>query len=107
MFNKRNRYFEEMNGNKYLTLVPTNESKGKIKRYEDLRIKIKDLTRSVTKKSDNYDQKYMKIKFNSDGELPHRKMIEISVTIIVVRPTFYENSKYYPEVFFDEILYKI
>ena len=31
IFNKVNRYFEETNGNKYLTLVPTNESKEKIK----------------------------------------------------------------------------
>ena len=31
IFNRANRYFEETNGNKYLTLVPTNESKEKIK----------------------------------------------------------------------------
>ena len=29
IFNKVNRYFEEVNGNKYLTLVPNNESKKK------------------------------------------------------------------------------
>ena len=34
IFSKANGYFEEINGNKYLTLVPTNESKGKIKKYE-------------------------------------------------------------------------
>ena len=27
IINKVNRYFEEINGNKYLMLVPTNESK--------------------------------------------------------------------------------
>ena len=27
IFNRMNRYFEEINGNKYLTLVRTNESK--------------------------------------------------------------------------------
>ena len=36
IFGKVNGYFEEMNGNKYLTLVPTNESKEKIKRYGEL-----------------------------------------------------------------------
>ena len=30
-------YFEEINKNKYLTLAPTNESKEKIKRYEELK----------------------------------------------------------------------
>ena len=32
IFNKVNVYFEEINGNKYLTLVPTNESIDKIKK---------------------------------------------------------------------------
>ena len=43
-----------------------NESKEKIKKYEELWIKIRDLIRSITKNSENYDKKYMKIKFNSD-----------------------------------------
>ena len=34
IFRKVNGYFEEINGNKYLTLVPTNESKEKIKKYK-------------------------------------------------------------------------
>ena len=61
IFNKVNGYFEEINGNKYLTLVPTNESKEKIKKYEELWIKIRDLIRSITKNLDDYDEKYMKI----------------------------------------------
>ena len=36
IFNKMNGYFKEINGNKYLTLVPTNESKEKIPKYEEL-----------------------------------------------------------------------
>ena len=35
-------YFAEINGNKYLTLAPTNETKEKIKKYEELWIKIRD-----------------------------------------------------------------
>ena len=31
IFNKMNEYFEKINGSKYLALVHTNESKGKIK----------------------------------------------------------------------------
>ena len=33
MFNKINGYFEEINENKYLTIVSTNESKENIKKY--------------------------------------------------------------------------
>ena len=39
IFNKVNGYFEKINGNKYLTLVPTNESKEKIKNMENCGLK--------------------------------------------------------------------
>ena len=50
IINKVNGYFEEINGNKSLMLVPTNESKEKIKKYEEC-------LRSITKNSDAYDEK--------------------------------------------------
>ena len=68
---------------------------------------IRDLIRSITKNSGAYDEKYMKIKFNLDDELPLNKMIEIPSMTIVVRDIFYENNKYYPPVFLDECLYKL
>ena len=49
----------------------------------------------------------MKIKFDSDGNLPLNKWIEIPIIAIVVRAVFGENNKYYPKVFLDECLYKI
>ena len=58
---------------KYLTLVPNNEIKEKIKKYEELWIKIRELIRSITKYSDDYNEKYMKIKVDSDDELAHIK----------------------------------
>ena len=61
----------------------------------------------MTKNSDDYDEKYMKIKFNSDDELPLNKMIEIPSMIIVVRAVFHENNKYYSQVFFDKCEYKL
>ena len=45
IFHKVNGYFEEINENKYLTLVPFNKSKEKIKKYEERWIKIRDLIR--------------------------------------------------------------
>ena len=42
------------NGNKYLTLVPTNESKEKIKQHVQLWIKIRDLIRLITKNPNDY-----------------------------------------------------
>ena len=42
IINKMYRYFEEINKNKYLTLVPTNESKEIINKYKELWGKIRD-----------------------------------------------------------------
>ena len=55
IFIKVNGYFEEINRNKYLRLVTYNESKEKIKKYEELWIKIRDLIRLIPKNSYDYD----------------------------------------------------
>ena len=52
-------------------------------------------------------KKYMKIKFDSDNELPLNKTIEIPTITIVIRAIFLENNRYYPQVFLDECLHKI
>ena len=73
------------------------KSKENIKKYEELCSKIRDLInliRSVTKNSNDYDQKCMKIKFNSDDELPLNKTIEIPSMIIVVRAIFLEITNF-------------
>ena len=61
IFSKVNCYFKGINGNKYSMLSASNESKEKIKKYGELWIKVKDLIRLMTKNSDYYDEKYVKI----------------------------------------------
>ena len=53
IINKINGYIEESNENKYLTLVPTDESKDTLKRYEELWSKLRDLLRSITNRLHN------------------------------------------------------
>ena len=77
------------------------------KKYGDLWSRIRYLLRSITENSDDYDEKYLKINFDSDDILPLNKTIEIPIVTIVVRAVFYENNKFYPPVFLDEYLYKI
>ena len=40
--------------------IPTNESKENFKKCEEIWGKIKDLIRSTSDKSDDYDEKYIK-----------------------------------------------
>ena len=88
-------------------LVPINERKEQIKKYEELPSKIKYLTSSITENSDDYDQKYLEIKFNADDELPLNKTIEIHNATIIFRAVFHENNNYYPQVFLLECLYEL
>ena len=55
IINKLNGYVEQINGNKYLALVPVDESKNILKNYEELWSKVKDLIRSKIDNSDNHD----------------------------------------------------
>ena len=70
-------------------------------------IKIKNSIKSITKNSDDYDEKYMKIRFNLDDEWSLNKAIEIPTMTLVVRSIFYENNKYDLQPYLDEGPYKI
>ena len=67
--------------------------------------KVKEIKQN--KLSDDYNEKYMKIKFNLDDELSLNKSIEINTMTIVVTAVFHENNKYYPQIFLDKCLYKL
>ena len=71
------------------------KTKEELKKYEKLLIKIRDLKKSITKNLDEFDEKYMKIKFNSDDKLSLNKAIELPAMTIVVRAISYENNKYH------------
>ena len=62
---------------------------------------------SITKNLDNYDEKYMKIKFDSDDNVTLDITTEIPIVTLVVRVIFHENNNYYPQDSSDECLYKI
>ena len=83
-------------------LVPNDENKDTLKKYEEMWSKIRDLIRSVTNNRDDYNEKYIKIKFNSDDDLLLNKMLNF-----VIRSDFHEGNKYYPQVFLEEYLYKL
>ena len=108
IINKINVYIEENNnGDKYLTLGPTDESKEILRKYDKMWSKIKDLIRLITTNSDDYDLKYMKIKFDSNDDLALKKTLELPNMTIVVRSVLHEVNKYYPQVFLNESLYKL
>ena len=77
-----------------MALVLTDKIKAILKTYEKLWTKVKSLIRSISNNSNNYDEEYMKIKFDSDDGLPLKKTLELHNMIIVVRAVFHEGSKH-------------
>ena len=55
----------------------------------------------------DYEKDYMKIKFNSDDELPLSKPLKFHAITIIIRSVFEEDGKRYPQVFLDEALYEV
>lgn len=47
-------YIEKNNGNKYLTLIPADERKETLKKYEEVRDKIRDFIRSTSNNLNDY-----------------------------------------------------
>ena len=85
IIDKVDGYIEESNENKYLTVVFNDKNKDTLKKYTELWGKIKDLIRSMTNTLGDYNERYMKIKFNSDDNLSLNKILKLhNLTIAFV-----------------------
>ena len=97
---------EEKNGNKHLTFPDTDKNKKVLEKYAKLSNEIKSLIEKITDKPGEYEKDYMKIKFNSDDNLPLNKILKFHNLTVIVRSAF-EDGKYYPQVFLEECLYEL
>ena len=52
----------------------------------------------------DYENDYMKIKFNSDDDLPLKKPLKFHLMTITIRSVFKEDGKLYLQVFLDDTL---
>ena len=63
-------YIEEKGVNKYLVFDSTDENKELLKKYNDVWNGIKSKIKEISSGECDYEKYYMKIKFNSDDNLP-------------------------------------
>ena len=80
---------------------------------DDVFRKLADVFRSIRDKitektldTIEYDEDYMKIRFESNNILPVDKDVDIHLATIVIRAIFAQDGKYYPRLFLDDGLYK-
>ena len=100
LLNHASGYIEEKNGNKYLIFDDSvNENKGLLKKYADVWDGIKNEIKAINGgKENDYGKDYMKIKLNSDHDLPLNKPLKFHAMTIIIRSVF-EGGKLYPHAF--------
>ena len=84
-------YIEEKGVNKYLVFNSTDENKELHKKYNDVFNGIKNKIKKISGNECDYEKDYLKIKFNSDDDLPlnkqskfHNMIITININLIFV-----------------------
>ena len=102
------RYIEEKNGYKYLIFVHTDGNKKLFKKYNNVCNGIKNEIKTINGgKENDYEKDYMRIKFNSDDDLPLKKPLKFHLMTITIRSVFGEDGKLYPQIFLDDTLYEL
>ena len=92
---------------KYLVFDSTDENKELLKKYNDTFNGIRDKIKEINSNKCDYEKDYMKIKFNSDDNIPLNKSLKFRLMTIMIRNVFKEDGKLYPEVFLDDTLYEL
>ena len=106
--NHASGYIEEKNGNKYLIFDSVDENKEVLKKYADVWDGIKNKIKAINgDKENDYGKDYMKIKFNSDDDIPLIKLLKFHLMTIIIRCVFSEDGKLYPQLFMDDTLYEL
>ena len=100
-------YIKEKGVKKYLVFDSTDENKELIKKYNDVFNGIRDKIKEINSDECDYEKDYMKIKFNSDDDLPLNKPLKSHLMTITIRSVFEEDGKLYPQVFLDDTLYEL
>ena len=109
LVNNASGYAEEKDRNKYLIFDDSvNENKGLVKKYSDVLYGIKNKIKAINGgKENDYGKHYMKIKFNSDDDLPLNKPLKFHAMTIIIRSVFEEGGQRYLQVFLDDTLYEL
>ena len=98
----------ENNGNKYVAFGSTDKNKEVLKKYTELWDGIKNEIETINGgKKYIYSKDFMKIKFNTDDNLPLNKPLKLHLLTIIVRCIFEEDGKFYPQLYLDDCLYEL
>ena len=105
LINELDGFIEEKEGTKYLNTSLTYNNDDVLVKYAEFWRGIKDQIKKINNGLvGEYAKDYMKIKFDSDDNLPLNKILKLT---IIVKNIFEKDGKYYPQIFLDDCLYEI
>ena len=108
IINKTDGYIEESNGNKYLIFASKDNKKEVLTKYGKIWDTIQYLIKTINGgKASECEKEFMKIKLNSDDNLPLNKILKLHNLTVMLRSDFAEDGKYYPKDLLDECLYEL
>ena len=88
-----------------MIFVSKDKNKEVLKKYTEVWNEIKNQIETISgNKPIEYKKDFMKIRFESDDDLPLGKTLSIPVCIIAVRSDFQEDNNYYPQVYLHECM---
>ena len=114
IIDKVDGFIAEKNENKYLFFLikqncnSTDENKEVLKKYTELYDSVKNEIKTINGgKKFEYAKNFMKIKFNSDDDMPLDEPLKVPAIIIVVRSVSEEDGKFHPQIYLDECSYEL
>ena len=107
MINRIKGHFEKKDEDKCLIISPENVDT--IQNYQEVFDRLKEIIKEINDNSQpiKYDDNYMKIKFNTDDNIPLNKIIYLPTITIIIRGITEKDNKYYSQCFLDECLYEV
>ena len=78
------------------------ENKDLLRKYWDVWNGIKNKIEAISSGECDYEKGYIKIKCNSDVDLPLNKPLKFHMMKIIIRSVFEEDGKLYAQVFLDD-----
>ena len=106
IISEADRYIKEKNGSKYLVFDSVNENNKVLKNIMNFEMGLK-MRLTIKHSSVDNDKDFMKIKFNSDDNLPLNKTLKLHNMTLVIRSIFEEHGKSYLQFYLDEFLYEL
>ena len=108
LINESDGFIEEKESSKYLNISLTYNNNDALVKYAEVWSGIKDQVKKINDGSvGEYPKDYLKIKFDSDDNLPLNNILKFRVLTIIIRSTLEKDGKYYPQTFLDDCLYEI